>query len=246
MPSHDEQLKAPRDGELSAFSRSSLKVDFNDWGLLSNALTHTSCANETGRASNERLEFLGDSVLGMVTADYLYHLLPDMDEGALSKVKATVVSEESLAEVAEVLGLPDRIMIGKGEAQNGGRHKKAIIADAMEAVIAAIYLDQGLEAARSYILSWMEGQVAKVLEGRNANKDYKSILQAWLQKTKKGKVPEYVLDSVTGPDHMPTFRVKVFLGQRRFGPAEGGNKKQAEQNVARMALVELGLIGRDD
>ena len=227
-----------------SFSRN-LGVEFKDINLLELSLTHTSYANETGSVSNERLEFLGDSVLGIVCADYLYESLPDHQEGDLSRIKSMVVSEESLAEVSHKLELPKYIHIGHGEEINGGRSKKAILADAMEAIIAAIYLDQGFEAARTYVLSWLRGQVENVLKGRNTNKDYKSTLQAYAQKT-RGKVPEYFLDRTKGPEHNPTFYVKVFIGPKCFGPASGGNKKQAEQNAARLALISLNLIKETD
>ena len=154
--------------ELLAFSKI-INVSFSDIGLLDNALTHTSYANETGKLNNERLEFLGDSVLGLVCAEYLYKNLPFQQEGDLSRIKAAVVSEESLAEVAHKLGLSSYIQIGHGEEINGGRNKKAILADAMEAVIAAIYLDQGFDCARKYVLSWLEGQIETVREGKCLN-----------------------------------------------------------------------------
>ena len=226
--------------ELLAFSKI-INVTFSDIGLLDNALTHTSYANETGKLNNERLEFLGDSVLGLVCAEYLYKNLPFQQEGDLSRIKAAVVSEESLAEVAHKLGLNSYIQIGHGEEINGGRNKKAILADAMEAVIAAIYLDRGFDCARKYVLSWLEGQIETVREGKNTNKDYKSRLQTYMQKS-RGKVPEYILDRTEGPEHMPTFYVKVILGHKVFGPASGANKKQAEQNAAHIALEELGQL----
>ena len=244
LTNHPKAPSAERLEELSVFSQT-LGVSFKDIQLLEHALTHTSYANETGRKSNERLEFLGDSVLGLVCADYLYSFLPEHQEGDLSRVKAMVVSEESLAEVAHKLDLPRYIHIGHGEDLNGGRGKKAILADAMEAIIAAIYLDQGFVAAQEYVLSWLKGQVDNVLRGRNTNKDYKSMLQAYAQKT-RGKVPEYFLDRVKGPEHHPTFYVKVFIGPKCFGPASGGNKKQAEQYAARLALSELNLIHEEE
>lgn len=229
--------------ELLSFSQE-LGVTFNDISLLELSLTHTSYSNESGCPSNERLEFLGDSVLGLVCADYLYSTLPGHPEGDLSRIKSMVVSEESLAEVSHRFHLAERLHIGHGEELNGGRHKKAILADAMEAIIAAIYLDQGFECARKYVLSWLTGQIEKVLEGKNTNKDYKSQLQAWVQKN-RGKVPTYFLDRVKGPEHNPTFYVKVFIGQKAFGPASGSNKKQAEQSAARLALISLNVISED-
>ncbi len=239
-----EAPSADRSRELLAFSER-LGITFNDLALLETALTHTSYANETGRRNNERLEFLGDSVLGLVSAEYLYRQLPDHQEGDMSRYKAAVVSEKSLAAIARTLGFPRMIRIGHGEQINGGRDKDAILADAMEAVIAALYIDQGFEAAKTYVLSWIKDPIERVLEGKNSNKDYKSMLQAHRQKH-KGKVPEYLLDRCEGPEHRPTFYVKVFLGNQCFGPAAGSNKKEAEQNVARLALISLGVIGPED
>lgn len=240
-------LKAPlpderRLGELSVFEEA-IGIRFKEKRLLNLAFTHTSYANELAGEvdNNERLEFLGDSILGMITAEYLFDTLTKMHEGDFSRIKSAVVSEESLSEVALRLDFPRFILIGRGEEINDGRHKKAILADAMEAVIAAIYLDQGFECARGYVLSFIKGQVERVLEGRNSNKDYKSMLQEYLQK-RKNKVPEYLLDHTEGPQHQQRFFVKVFLGNKCFGPAEGPNKKSAEQNAARMALTSLGLI----
>ena len=236
-------IKAPRMQELLSFS-AGIGVKFDKIELLEVALTHTSYANESGNENNERLEFLGDSVLGLVCADYLCSLLPEHQEGDLSRIKASVVSEESLAEVAHGIDLPRYIRIGHGEEMNGGRDKKAILADAMEAVIAAIYLDQGFEASRTFVLSFLREQVDKVLTGRNHNKDYKSVLQALIQK-KKSRIPVYVLDHIEGPEHKPTFYVRVIIGNRTFGPASGNTKKQAEQNAAHMALCGLGVINDD-
>ncbi len=227
--------------ELSVFQQS-IGITFHDPGLLNLAFTHTSWANESFRNvdNNERLEFLGDSVLGMITAAYLFRTVA-LPEGELSKILASVVSEDSLAEVAPKLDIARYLQLGHGEEMLGGRGKKAILADCMEAIIAAIYLDQGIEKAESYVLSWMEGQVKNFLEGRNDNKDYKSMLQIYLQK-RKNKCPEYMIDRTEGPQHQQRFFVKVFLGNRCYGPAEGHNKKTAEQNVARLALQQLGLI----
>lgn len=227
--------------ELSCFQKT-IGITFNDSSLLDTAFTHTSYANERGPGveNNEKLEFLGDSILGFVAADYLFNNYTNLHEGDFSRIKATVVSEESLSEVALRLDFPRYIRIGRGEEINGGRSKKALLADAMEAVIAAIYLDQGIEVAGKYIISWLKDQISKVFEGKNTNKDYKSVLQEYLQK-KSNKVPEYKLDHVEGPQHDQRFFFKVFVGNKCFGPAEGKNKKEAEQNAARLAIDSLGL-----
>lgn len=235
------QLNQKRIEELSIF-QDKINIHFSELRLLNLAFTHTSYANEVfgDVDNNERLEFLGDSILGMVTAEYLFENLPVLKEGDFSRIKATVVSEESLNEVAIKLSVSDYLLLSKGEEMHQGRQKKAILADCMEAIIAAIYLDKGFECAKSFILSFIKDQVAKVLEGRNLNKDYKSLLQIYFQK-KKNKVPEYLLDHVEGPNHDQKFYVKVFLGQKCYGMAEGSNKKMAEQNAAHLALKQLGL-----
>ncbi len=239
------QLDSKRIEELSVFQER-IGIKFKELRLLNLAFTHTSYANElSGVDNNERLEFLGDSILGMVTAEYLFENLTALHEGDFSRIKAAVVSEESLNEVAIQLDFPSYMLIGHGEEINGGRRKKAILADAMEAVIAAIYLDQGFDSVKTYILKWMSGQVEKVLSGRNENKDYKSMLQEYLQK-RKNKVPTYVLDHTEGPQHEQKFFVKVFLGTKMYGPCEGKNKKAAEQNAAHLALIKVGVLKEAD
>ncbi len=234
-------LSEKRERELSSFLKAN-GLAFNDLRLLNLAFTHTSYANECRGVSdnNERLEFLGDSVLGMITAEYLFSSFTRFHEGEFSKIKAVVVSEESLSEVALRIGVGDYILIGRGERSQGGNLKKAILADCMEAIIAALYLDQGLDKAKSFVLSFIPGQVEKFLANKLSYKDYKTELQEYLQK-RRGKVPKYVLVSQTGPDHDQTFSVTVELGTKVYGPAEGRNKKSAEQAAARMALIAIGL-----
>ena len=219
-----------RKRELSSFL-SDNNLEFSDLRLLNLAFTHTSYANETRGAtdSNERLEFLGDSVLGVITAEYLFRSFTLFQEGDCSKIKAIVVSEQSLSEVALSIHLDKYILV-----------EKAILADATEAVIAALYLDQGFESARKFVLSFIPEQVEKVLSDRISYKDYKTELQEFLQK-RRGKVPRYILVSQTGPDHDQVFSVSVELGTKVFGPAEGKNKKSAEQAAAKLALIALGI-----
>ncbi|MBO8435996.1 MAG: ribonuclease III [Spirochaetes bacterium] len=234
-------ISEERKGELFSFVES-IGIHFNEYRLLNLAFTHTSYANECkGEVdNNERLEFLGDSVLGMVTAEYLFSSFTRFHEGQFSKIKAVVVSEESLSEVALSLHFDKYILVGRGERSQQGTMKKAILADALEAVIAAMYLDQGLETARRFILSFIPAQVEKMLENKLSYKDYKTELQEYLQK-RRGKVPRYVIVSQTGPDHAQTFHVNVEMGTKVFGPGEGKNKKSAEQAAARMALIALGI-----
>lgn len=212
---------------------------FHDRRLLENALMHSSYANENrarGYTSNERLEFLGDSVLGMVTATRLYHLYPDMPEGKMSRLRAELVCEQSLHAVALELNLGDYIRLGHGEARNGGRERPSILADAVEAVIAAMYLDGGLEPARRFIFDHIltglaEGQMHHVT-------DYKTDLQERVQR-KPGQTLEYTLISESGPDHNKTFTMNVLLNGKEIGQGSGRTKKEAEQAAAKCALERM-------
>ncbi len=240
-------LKAPilseeRERELVYFEKAN-GLEFTNLGLLNLAFTHTSYANEVkgGVDNNERLEFLGDVVLDLVTAEFLFeNYYAVYHEGEFSKIKALVVSEDSLSEVASKLEFERYLLMGHGETIQGGARKKAIQADAMEAVIAAIYLDSGLEKAREFILSFIPYQIEKVLKNKVTYKDYKTKLQEYYQK-RRGRVPEYILISQTGPDHDQVFSVAVKVEGKTYGPANGKNKKHAEQNAAREALIHLGL-----
>ncbi|MEF2699925.1 MAG: ribonuclease III [Oscillospiraceae bacterium] len=213
---------------------------FHDRRLLQNALMHSSYANENrarGCTSNERLEFLGDSVLGMVTAMRLYRLYPDMPEGKLSRLRAELVCEQSLHAVALELGLGSYIRLGHGEARNGGRERPSILADAVEAIIAAIYLDGGLESAHRFILDHIltglaEGQMHHVA-------DYKTDLQERVQR-KPGQALEYTLLSESGPDHNKSFTMNVLLNGSEIGRGTGRTKKEAEQSAAKSALERMG------
>ncbi|MGM9671391.1 MAG: ribonuclease III [Oscillospiraceae bacterium] len=212
---------------------------FHDRRLLQNALMHSSYANENrarGCTSNERLEFLGDSVLGMVTAARLYRLYPDMPEGKLSRLRAELVCEQSLYAVALELGLGGYIRLGHGEARNGGRERPSILADAVEAIIAAIYLDGGLESAQRFILDHIltglaEGQMHHVA-------DYKTDLQERVQR-KPGQALEYTLLSESGPDHNKSFTMNVLLNGSEIGRGTGRTKKEAEQAAAKCAMARM-------
>lgn len=209
---------------------------FQDISLLEHALTHSSYANESrGRyTSNERLEFLGDSVLGMVVADHLYRTSPDMPEGELTRTRAALVCEESLVEVAQALNLGSYLRLGKGEELCGGRHRPSIQADAVEAVLAAVYLDGGIGSARKiihrYVLS--RSQQAGVPQ------DYKTALQELVQRT-PGSTIEYRLVQETGPDHCRVFVMEVSVGGTAMGEGRGHSKKAAEQMAAKAAIEHL-------
>ena len=234
-------MSPERERELLSFSTAH-GLRFSDLSILNLAFTHTSFANESREDvdNNERLEFLGDSVLGMITAEYLFSSFSNLHEGDFSKIKASVVSEDSLAEVAVTFNLDQYLLMGKGEAMQGGKKKKAVLADAMEAVIAAVYLDQGIDTARTYVLSFMRGQVESYLTDKLDFKDYKTQLQEYLQKRRKA-LPKYRVVDQKGPDHDQIFSVVVTVMDREFGPAAGKNKKSAEQSAAHLALVGLGV-----
>lgn len=199
------------------------------------AFCHRSYANERSDNidNNEKLEFLGDSVLGLVISDYLFRTMLDKAEGDLARVKSFVVSEASLAEIARFLKVDNFILIGKGEEYSGGRTKKAILADCMEAVIGALYLDSGFKSVRGFILSFFVDEIDKVLENRH-QKDYKTLLQEFAQK-QYHSYPRYKLVRRSGPDHDRTFWIEVELDNKSFGPGKGKNKKEAEQEAASIA-----------
>ena len=207
---------------------------------LQAALYHSSYANEhrcCGVSSNERLEFLGDAVLGLVTADYLYHKHPDLPEGDLTRMRAALVCEESLYEVAQRLGLGSELRLGKGEEAGGGRQRPSILADATESVFAAVYLDGGMEAARALIHRvLLDKEQEEAVEERR--RDYKTELQELVQQ-KKNQVLAYELVGQSGPDHDKQFSVEVSLNGTIVGKGIGSSKKRAEQDAARCAIESL-------
>ncbi len=211
---------------------------FKDDKLLYQALSHSSFANEKkGRKSNERLEFLGDSVLSIVVSNYIFHHQQQMPEGQLSKLRASLVCEKALFEFSKKIDLGEHIMLGKGEENHGGRERPSIVSDAFEAVIAAIYLDGGMEPAEKHILRFMpkEFDGVKVTPFR----DYKTVLQEIVQKNPEERVV-YVLVDESGPDHDKTFTVNVMLNSNIIGTGKGQSKKNAEQQAAREALLLMG------
>ncbi len=211
---------------------------FQNIALLQNALSHSSYANERWHdslKSNERLEFLGDSILGMVTAEYLYRSFPDRLEGDLTRMRADMVCERALARVAERIGLGKHLLLGNGEETGGGRGRDSILADAVESVIAACFLDGGMEPARSFINTFVLTEVP-VKKLRNA--DYKTALQELVQQ-KKHQTISYALTGETGPDHDKQFAVEVSLNGRVVGTGTGTSKKRAEQAAAKAAMEAL-------
>ena len=219
-----------------------LGYTFQDARLLENALTHSSCANESqGRLhSNERLEFLGDSILGMVVADYLYRNHPDLPEGELTRTRAALVCEESLVEVARELDLGQYLRLGKGEEAGGGRQRPSIRADAVEAVLAAVYLDGGIGSARRIIQKYV---LSREVAGLTRPRDYKTALQELVQ-GESGQVLHYRLTGESGPDHDKRFFVQVELNGHAVGEGSGRTKKEAEQMAARAAMEALEGPGK--
>ena len=211
---------------------------FRDISLLQNALAHSSYANErwhNSLMSNERLEFLGDSILGMVVAEYLYRSFPDRPEGELTRMRADMVCEQTLAAVAGRIDLGRHLLLGNGEEQGGGRTRNSILADAVESVIAASFLDGGMEAARQFIRKFI---LVEVPVKKLHNVDYKTSLQELVQQ-KKNQVLTYTLVGESGPDHDKRFEVEVRLNGKVVGIGSGSSKKRAEQDAARTAMEAL-------
>lgn len=230
----NKNISKERKCELFSFCKP-IGLKFKDIELLELAFHHRSFSNENlshKHYNNERLEFLGDSVLGLATAAFLYQDMEENQEGDLAKIKSVVVSEKSLAPIALKFGIDKMLILGRGEELSGGRNKPAILADCMEAIIGAYYLDQGFEVAEKYILSFIIPEVRKVQH--DGGKDYKTLLQEVYQKKYK-HCPVYNTVNISGPDHDQTFSVCVVLGDVTYGPETGKSKKEAEQNVAKAA-----------
>jgi ribonuclease-3 len=236
------QLSRERRAQLSEFQKKA-DIRFRSLELLNLSFTHRSCGNEDPSKSqnNERLEFLGDAVLGLVAASSLYGIPGERSEGELARVKSYVVSEDLLSELAKGLGLDLLLLLGKGEEQSGGRAKKAILADAMEALIGAYYLDSGFDAAFRFVRGLLSPEIDKVLQNRH-RKDYKTMLQEYAQKYHKS-YPLYRLVKRAGPDHDRTFWVTCEVAGGEYGPHSGKNKKEAEQSAAQAAYDAIMAAG---
>lgn len=222
---------------------------FNRPLLLEEALTHSSYANEHGgikkHKCNERLEFLGDAVLSSITAEYLFRNFEDHPEGDLTRMRAELVCEKALAEYAEKIGLGDALLLGKGEERGGGRERKSILADAFEALLAAVYLDAGAnneakDAIRSYLMPLVEARL-EVLLAEWHGADYKTLLQQFVQRS-EGEVLEYATVGERGPDHAKVFTVEARLNSNIIGRGEGATKRAAEQSAAKQALMLFGEL----
>lgn len=217
-----------------------LNYKFKNEDLLINALTHSSYANEVrnGVSSNERLEFLGDSVLSIIVSEYIYKKFGDLPEGELTKIRASLVCEKSLCQFSREMDLGQYLRLGKGEEKGGGRERDSILADAFEAVLAAMYLDGGFEVAKKHVLRFIKDELYNHNEAE-AFKDYKTTLQEIIQRNPEESVT-YILTNETGPDHDKVFEVEVRLNSNTIGRGKGKNKKQAEQFAAREALQLMG------
>lgn len=213
---------------------------FKDAELLKAALRHSSYANEVkdGKGSNERLEFLGDAVLSIIVSKHIFLNFKHLPEGELTKLRSALVCEKSLHVFAKKLGLGEYLLFGKGEKQHGGKERPSILADAFEALIAAIYLDGGMASARKFVMSYVADGI-KEYESRPVFRDYKTALQEIIQMNPEEKV-EYFLVGESGPDHDKRFEVEVHLNSNVIGRGTGKNKKAAEQDAARQALSLMG------
>ena len=216
-----------------------LGYKFKNINLLKNSLTHSSYANEVrgGFSSNERLEFLGDSVLSVIVSDYIYKHYPNMPVGELTKLRASLVCEKSLCTFSRELHLGEFLMLGKGEEKGGGRERDSILADAFEAVLAAMYLDGGMEVARQHVLRFVLPELNHTDD--EVFKDYKTALQEIIQRNPEEEVT-YILTDESGPDHDKLFTVEVHLNSNIIGKGSGKSKKQAEQSAAKQALQLMG------
>jgi ribonuclease III len=233
-------IAVPHASELDAVE-TRLGYTFRDRGLLEHALTHKSRAAEDpsgGVFDNESLEFLGDAVLGFVVADVLYREFPEYTEGPKSKAKASLVSTATLAAISRTLGLGDDLLLGRGEAKTGGRSKPALLADVLEAIIAAIYLDGGIEPAQDFVERTWRPLVLQMRRSGTIGGDHKSALQEQLQAIGR-PLPTYRITDETGPDHEKRFHVDAVIGGVVVASGAGRTKKEAEQEAARMALAVL-------
>jgi len=230
-------LTPARKKVLAAFLKTA-GIKFKNYGLLNLSFIHRSVSNESNqKINNERLEFLGDAVLGAVAANLLYRDLAGRPEGDLAKIKSVVVSEDVLSAVARELQIDSLLVLGKGEELSGGRSKNAILADALEALIGAIYLDLGYKTAFDFVSRFLSIEIERVLENRH-HRDYKSLLQEICQQRYKN-YPDYRLVKRTGPEHERVFWIEVAVNGELFGPATGKSKKSAEQDAAKLAWEAL-------
>ncbi|NLW39794.1 MAG: ribonuclease III [Tissierellia bacterium] len=224
--------------------QSEIKYNFKDIEILNTSLTHSSYANENkdkNVISNERLEFLGDSVISLVVSEYLYKRFEEFPEGELTKRRASVVCESSLAFAARKINLGEYLLLGKGEDATGGRNRDSILADAFEGLTGAIFVDGGLSSAKEFLLGQFEREVIYALSKGSLFIDYKTELQELVQKMGKSSI-EYRVEKETGPDHNKKFYMNVVVDNEIIGSGMGRNKKEAEQMAAKQALLKIGEL----
>ncbi|MCL1836380.1 MAG: ribonuclease III [Treponema sp.] len=230
-------IEPGRKKQLAAFQKTA-GFRFKSLELLNLSFVHRSVSNETGcRQNNERLEFLGDSILGAVCATLLYEKFPEKPEGELAKIKSVAVSEEVLSSVARILQIDTMLLLGKGEDLSGGREKKAILADTLEALIGALYLDSGYRAAFDFVSRLFSPEIGRITE-KDYLRDYKSLLQELCQRNYR-TYPQYRLVKRSGPEHERMFWIEVSVNGTVYGPGSGRSKKSAEQEAARAAWQSL-------
>ena len=233
-----DPVTSPAPGALEPLEKR-LSYRFRNEALLRQALTHKSHAHESGTTEhNESMEFLGDAILGFLVTDFIYHEFPSLSEGRKSKIKAYLVSASTLSTLALELGIPEFLRLGKGEEKTGGRKKKALAANALEAVVAAIYLDSGIDLVRAFLAPLYTPLFQAIREGRAVVEDPKTALQEFLQ-ARNGKPAQYIVTAESGPEHRKIFHVEVRVGGRSLGAASGTTKKKAELQAAQTALARL-------
>lgn len=238
-------MNSDRKRELREFEKA-IGVHFDRLELLNVALTHSSYANAQNlkyNDHNERLEFLGDSVLSIAVSEYLYKKYRTKHEGKLTRIRAGVVCEGALAEISRSLNVSKYIRIGKGEELSGGREKDSLLADACEAIIASIFLDRGLEAAKDFVIGHLASKIDTIVMDHNYN-DFKSKLQEYVQKNLMAAI-KYNVKEESGPAHDKTFEIELYLDNKCYGVGTGKSKKEAEQNAAKEALNSLGVEAHD-
>lgn len=228
--------------DISAYEEK-IGYKYKNKHLLETALTHSSFTNEQRAKrvtaySNERLEFLGDSVLSLITTEYIYNKFRDFPEGELTRIRSGIVCENMLCEFSKAIGIGDMLFLGNGESASNGRSRKSILADAFEAVLGSIYLDGGLETTVNFLMKFIERPVEDILK-EGAVSDYKTLLQQVIQQN-QGESLRYNLTSETGPDHGKVFEIEALLGSNVIGRGKGSSKRDAEQNAAKEALLLFG------
>jgi ribonuclease-3 len=236
------EMESARLKQLRQFSKT-LKIQMSDTKLWNDALTHKSYTHERKMSpglNNEKLEFLGDSVLGLVISEHVFASYPEATEGGLSKVKSVIVSAQVLSEKAKLIHLGDYLLLGKGEEKSGGKNRSSLLADALEALIGAVYLSNGLTAARKLVLQLLKEDVDNVFTGR-MEKDYKTLLQEHFQKTQK-IAPHYDIVRQWGPDHNRNFETACVVNGKTLGTGVGKSKKEAEQLAAHEAIEKLQIV----